>query len=95
MEIGLKYMAQTTNTDSASKKYRLSVQVSLNGLSFCILNQDNNQLVFLDQISFDEQLAPIQTETRLAHYFKEHLDRLYVFDSEHVSYVNELSLIHI
>jgi hypothetical protein len=91
MEIGLKYMAQTTNTDSASEKHRLSVQVSLNGFSFCILNQDKKQLVFLDQISFNEQLHPIQTEARLSHYFKDHLDKLYVFDTVQVSYVNELA----
>lgn len=39
----------------------MSIQVSLDGLSFCILNTENRKIVFYKKLKFDQQLDPIKT----------------------------------
>ncbi len=41
--------------------YRLSIQVSLNGLSFCLLDTVANSIVNSDQLLFHKELSPFQT----------------------------------
>lgn len=52
-------MVQTINNtiDSASKT--LSIQVSPNGLSFCVINS-NQEVTLIEQQNFDQQLSPDQ-----------------------------------
>ena len=38
----------------------MSIQVSLNGLSFCALDRDRNAVVFLKQVDFGKKLNPIE-----------------------------------
>ena len=38
---------------------KLSIQVSLNGLSFCILNTTNNTIVYYHKKSFEKELDPV------------------------------------
>ncbi len=40
---------------------KLSIQVSLNGLSFCILNTESRQIVYYRRHFFEQQLDPIKT----------------------------------
>ena len=43
----------------------LSIQVNLNGLSFCILNRTTNCIEFLNTITFEHKLTPFDTLNRL------------------------------
>lgn len=43
----------------------LSIQVNLNGLSFCILNRTSNTIELLKHISFEHKLTPFDTLNRL------------------------------
>ncbi len=58
MEIGQRFMTQKRKTNISEKLNsefnKLSIQVSLNGLSFCILNTITDELVFCKKISFKE-----------------------------------------
>ncbi|WP_299117150.1 DUF3822 family protein [uncultured Winogradskyella sp.] len=69
----------------------LSIQVNLNGLSFCILNRTTNTIEFLKHIAFEQQLTPYNTLNRL----KEEMSSNTVFSNEFNSVIvihqNELS----
>ncbi len=48
-------------TSRENKLYKkLSIQVSLNGLSFCILNQKENRIGYFKKKKFEKQLDPIK-----------------------------------
>lgn len=69
----------------------LSIQVSLNGLSFCILNRTSNTIEFLKRIDFQNKLTPFDALHRL----KTELSANSVFSDEFnaviVIHQNELS----
>ena len=58
MVIGQKFTITTTTKDHILPYKALSIQVSLNGLSFCVLNSDTNAIEFLKTINFDKQFNP-------------------------------------
>ncbi|NNE30995.1 MAG: DUF3822 family protein [Winogradskyella sp.] len=64
----------------------LSIQVNLNGLSFCILNRTNNTISFLKSISFDHRLTPHNVLNQL----KSELSSNPVFSDE----FNDVIIIH-
>ncbi|WP_178989078.1 DUF3822 family protein [Winogradskyella schleiferi] len=43
----------------------LSIQINLNGLSFCILNKTNHTIEFLKSIAFEQKLNPVEVLNRL------------------------------
>ncbi len=43
----------------------LSIQINLNGLSFCILNRETNTIEFLKTITFENKLTPFEVLNRL------------------------------
>ena len=47
------------------QKKTLSIQVSLNGLSFSIYNGANNSIEYIDTISFEKRLNPFETLEKL------------------------------
>ena len=49
----------TTNKEKDLYK-KLSIQVSLNGLSFCILNKKDNKICYFKKVDFEKQLDPIK-----------------------------------
>ncbi|TBW29368.1 DUF3822 family protein [Gramella sp. KN1008] len=49
----------TTNKENTSYK-KLSIQVSLNGLSFCILDQTEKKIIYYKKIDFEKQLDPVK-----------------------------------
>lgn len=69
----------------------LSIQVNLNGLSFCILNKTSNTVEYLKQIVFNSKLTPFDALHRL----KTELSANTVFSDEfksvNVVHQNELS----
>jgi hypothetical protein len=71
---------------------KLSIQISLNGLSFCILNTIENKITSLQHFHFDTVTNPLQLETAIIELFNSHAN---VFDQEFqevtVSYINTLS----
>lgn len=47
-----------TITKKKNSYMKLSIQVNLNGLSFCALNQTSNSIVFYKSVVFEKQLDP-------------------------------------
>ncbi len=56
-------MVTTSNQNTSYKK--LSIQVSLNGLSFCTLNQKENNIEFFKKIDFGKQMDPIKLLSKI------------------------------
>ncbi len=56
-ETGLKVI-QTKNSLKTNNIKELSIQINLNGLSFCILNRTTNEIEFLKTIDFEQKQLP-------------------------------------
>ena len=84
-------MVQTTNTLNKLTNIELSIQLSLSGLSFCILQRETNTIVSLKEITFDKKLNPIELLDRLKHVFNTESVLQYSFDNVIVIHENELS----
>ncbi|MDX1544968.1 MAG: DUF3822 family protein [Christiangramia sp.] len=56
-------MVTTTKEKKIHKK--LSIQVSLNGLSFCILDKKDNRIIYFKKIEFERQLDPIKVLSKI------------------------------
>ena len=79
METGQKITQTSSNIDKLSN-IELSIQVSLNGLSFCILETDTNTIVYLQHFIKEQKQTPFQvlddlklklsTQKELQHEFK-------------------------
>ncbi len=85
-------MAQKRNNNSDIKTHKkLSIQISLSGLSFCILNNIYSKVEAFEQIDFDKKLNPFEVLERLIHYFdtREYLQTQ--FDDILVIHENDIS----
>ncbi|ADV50178.1 hypothetical protein Celal_2900 [Cellulophaga algicola DSM 14237] len=85
MVTGHRYMIKKTeiNTTNSELSYKkLSIQISLNGLSFCVLDSVENSIIAQEHISFEEEVIPFQLQKNL----KEALEK---FD------INKMSFSHI
>lgn len=74
MEIGHLFMTnETTNSilgNSTNSEYnKLSIQVSLNGLSFCVLDTISNTLVASERIRFKNELTPYAVQKEIKQLF--------------------------
>lgn len=72
---------------------KLSIQVNLNGLSFCILNESSNTLVFLNTIIFEQKLTPFDALNRLKTEISTNTIFSEKFSSITVIHQNDLSTI--
>lgn len=74
MEIGHQFMTnETTNNilgNSNSEYNKLSIQVSLNGLSFCVLDTLSNTLVVSERIRFKNELTPYAVQKEIKQLFE-------------------------
>ncbi len=62
-----------SDLDAPSKDfYRLSIQISLNGLSFCILDTVQNTVISSDRVTFHKELTPYQTLKELQKLLEKH-----------------------
>ena len=52
-----------TRENKSNKK--LSIQVSLNGLSFCILDQQEKKIIYFKRVDFEKQLDPIKVLSKI------------------------------
>ena len=84
-------MAITNNTSNIHVNQELSIQVSLSGLSFCVLQKDTNTITFLNQITFEKKLNPFELLDRLKHEFNTQDILKGPFSTVNVIHVNELS----
>ncbi len=75
MEIGLLYMTnESTNSileNSKSEYHKLSIQVSLNGLSFCVLDTLSNTILASERIVFENELTPYAVQKEIKHLFEQ------------------------
>ncbi len=72
MVIGQDTMTKNSNINLLSNEI-LSIQASLNGLSFCILNTIENSIVFFRELKFNAQKNPIEIERILLNEFETNL----------------------
>ena len=75
METGQRIFQTNNNTDSTLQN-KLSIQVSLSGLSFCVLNKPSKRILHHSYIAFNKIVPPIEVLKQL----KEHLSRISYFN---------------
>jgi len=84
-------MTQQTNNSNQISHKALSIQISLNGLSFCILNTQNNSVLEIEHELFGKKITPFELLDAVKDAFntKKWLDDS--FNTVQVTHVNELS----
>lgn len=90
METGLKTIQKTNNLKSHIKK-ELSIQISLSGLSFCILNRSDSEIDYLKHIDFIDKLDPEMLLKKLQGTIFQDTLLTQPFESVLVLFQNELS----
>lgn len=90
METGQRILVKKNNIDPL-KNNILSIQVSLSGLSFCILNSDTNTYTYYKKIQFERKLNPGEVLDKLVHNFNTENELQQTFKSVCVVHNNELS----
>ena len=89
-ETGLKIIQKTSNLKSNIIK-ELSIQISLSGFSFCILNRSNSEVEYLKYINFNNKLVPETVLEELQVFIIKEPLLAQPFDSVLVLFQNELS----
>uniref|UniRef100_UPI0025DCC9E3 DUF3822 family protein n=1 Tax=Winogradskyella sp. TaxID=1883156 RepID=UPI0025DCC9E3 len=69
----------------------LSIQIHLNGLSFCILNRTSNTIEFLKTVNFEQKLTPFDVLNRLKAELSSNTVFSEDFDAVLVIHQNELA----
>ena len=84
-------MALTNNNLDILSNVKLSIQINLNGLSFCVLEENSNTITYLNNLVFDRKLTPFE----LLDHLKEAFNNIEIlqnkFSAVTIIYVNELS----
>lgn len=70
METGLRFMV-TPSKPKETTNIKLSIQVSLNGLSFCALVPEEQKIVFFKEIIFSKKLNPIEVLHQVEKLYEE------------------------
>lgn len=86
-------MATTNNTTKNTIHKSLSIQISLNGLSFCILDTGSNSITNLNTVNFDKRVTPFKLLDILKDQFQVETSLDQKFDSVQLIHVNELATI--
>ena len=84
-------MALTNNKINILSYKKLSIQISLSGLSFCILQEDSNSISYLEYFEFDKKQTPFELLNSLKNVFDSKEELQGEFNSLIVIYENELS----
>ncbi|PKV50714.1 uncharacterized protein DUF3822 [Aquimarina sp. MAR_2010_214] len=82
-------MVQTINNIIDNTSKTLSIQVSLNGLSFCTVNT-NNQITSIEHETFGIQLTPVQVLDKIKYTLDHNQNLKGGFDAIEVIYQNDL-----
>lgn len=85
-------LKKTKELDTITKK-KLSIQISLSGLSFCILNATSSTISSLEYIGFDKKVNPFEALERLMHFFDTRPYLQDIFADILVIHENDLSTI--
>ncbi|WP_298535500.1 DUF3822 family protein [uncultured Algibacter sp.] len=83
-------MAQTNNSSNKLTNLELSIQISLSGLSFCILQRDSNTITKLEHKSFHKNLNPLEVLDYLKNLFITEQDLNNEFQKVFVIHDNDL-----
>jgi len=67
-----KKKINNTEDNSLENFNKLSIQVSLNGLSFCVLDTIGNSILKSDRLVFEKNLSPFELQKNLEQLFKTH-----------------------
>ncbi|WP_223035067.1 DUF3822 family protein [Hanstruepera marina] len=86
-------MAIANNKLNKTTNNSLSIQISLNGLSFCVLNLTNKTITYLNHIKFDKRVTPFRLLDILKDQFLVEETLQQNFQSIQVVHVNELATI--
>ena len=84
-------MAPTNNNLNILSNLELSIQISLSGLSFCVLQEDTNTITYLKHIAFDKKQTPFELLDGLKLAFNDEEALQIEFNSVNIIYVNALS----
>jgi hypothetical protein len=84
-------MAQTNNSSNKLTNLELSIQISLSGLSFCILNRDLNSVITLKEFNYEKNLNPVEALDFLKHVFNTDADLDNPFKQVSIIHDNNLS----
>ena len=90
LETGQKTFLKNNRLNSNPIK-DLSIQISLSGLSFCILNRTSNTIEFLQNSIFEKKMIPFEALEYLKKDLAQYSELTQIFSSVLVIYQNELS----
>jgi len=90
METGLKTIQKSNSLNKHSNK-GLSIQISLSGLSFCILNERSNSIEYLKKKVFEKRVTPFETLEHLITALNTNTIFEQSFQNVLLIYQNELS----
>lgn len=90
-ETGQKNMAITNNSSNNLNNLELSIQLSLSGLSFCILNKDSNTIIEVKELRFEKRLNPFEVLDELKVLFKNESTLNNSFTNVTIVHNNDLS----
>ena len=86
----------TPNRDLKNEKIKLSIQVSLNGLSFCALSSEEKRILFFKDVQFPKALNPLQLLQKIEDIYEQefflqeqNLEVIVIFQNELYSLVPE------
>jgi hypothetical protein len=80
-----------SNSDTILENYhKLSIQVSLNGLSFCVLDTIGQTISRSDQLIFDKELTPFEVLKELKSFLKKHAVQDFSFSDVVVVHRNSI-----
>ncbi len=72
METGPLFMTKKKKNSPLENYKKLSIQVSLNGLSFCIVDTIANNLSQFERLTFESEVSPYELKKRLVMFFNQH-----------------------
>ncbi|WP_434036133.1 DUF3822 family protein [Formosa sp. 4Alg 33] len=90
-ETGQKHMVTTNSSSHNNTHKELSIQISLSGLSFCILNPSLHQIEVLKHLSFNKHETPYQLLEHVQSLFNTEESLKQAFNSIQIIHSNELS----
>ena len=90
-ETGQKHMAITNNSSNKLNNLELSIQLSLSGLSFCILNKDSNTIIEVKELRSEKRLNPFEVLDELKVLFENESTLNNSFTNVTIVHNNDLS----
>ncbi len=84
-------MVPTNKNNTQNNILELSIQISLSGLSFCVLNRNTQTITYLKTVNFGKQLIPFEALDQLKHFFDTETTLQQEFNEVRVIHDNNLS----